>query len=163
MTLLLNKKTGFFTLFTTPEQSSSICDKFRFAGASAVIVTRNDHHERSCSKEILKKVLIRNLISKKSNSGLALTKRTVTHLLCMIDLLIIIKYASAKMPIRSCARKAPYATGYCCHLKRLLRLNKQRAFSVRVRNLFNLVFVRISPDGLSNKDQVLKPPKSCCV
>ena len=81
----------------------------------------------------------------------------------MIDLLIMIKYTSAKMPIKSCACKAPYATGYCRHSKRLSRLNKQRALSVPVRNPFHLVFVRISPDGLSNKDQVLKPPKSCCV
>ena len=107
MTLVLNQKTAFFTLFMMPDHSSSICDKFYFAGASAVTVTRNDHHNSSCLKEILKKILIRNLLSKNSNSGLAMTKLTVTPLLCMIDLLIMIKYTTAKMPIKSCAYKAP--------------------------------------------------------
>ena len=89
-----------------PEHSSAIFDEFHFAGASAVTVTRNGHHERSCSREIFKKkIIIRNLISKNSNSGLALTKLTVTHLLRCTDLLIMMKYASAKMPIKSCAGK----------------------------------------------------------
>ena len=103
MTLVLNQKTGFFTLFMMPEHSSFIFDKFHFAGASAITVTRNDYHE--VQKKSFKKILIRNLISKNSNSGLALTKLTVTHLLRMIDLLIMIKYTSAKMPIKSCACK----------------------------------------------------------
>ena len=38
MTLVLNQKTGVFTLFMMPEHSSSIFDKFHFAGASAEMI-----------------------------------------------------------------------------------------------------------------------------
>ena len=132
-------------------------------------------HDSSCLKEILKKkkkkkrkekekkqTLFRNLITKRSNSSLELTKLIVyDRLVSDHDKIYLGESVNQVLCMRTAVTQLASVVG---HSKRLLRINKQRAFSVRVSHLFLLVLVRISRDGLSNqKDLVLSNPQRVVV